>query len=360
MKKILMSLLIIILIAFTGCDNNEGPFTMEYRNGELVVLSANKPAKGNVQYYYNINGVSVTAYEAHYNDGFIDGVCKVYNNKNKIVFEGEFNKKDTNTYDVDIKLFNGTIKGTIRTTSEELIYLFEEPVSKGLGDNINLDRWFDQRAIDATVNTSEYKATKKNGIFDGTRDHVTWSEVYKDGKKIESSQVKNDGTIEKTYYISDRINEIYLYDSNNNFLSYKYIDNQYAPRGYEVRESYRNNYYFKYVTNEDKGSIAYENLYDPIYVEILLDGEVPGIRVCYEGGHVLERWALPKGLSLDTEHLKSIYYEVIRSNLANYPGEFKKLIDLPDKAYSTYNGASQVEKIPHYTDSRYPRIDAFF
>jgi len=67
---------------------------------------------------------------------------------------------------------------------------------------------------------------------------------------------------------------------------------------------------------------------------------------------------LPKELSLDTKHLKSIYYEVISFNLDNYPGELKKIIDLPNKAYSTYNGFYEVEKVPHYTDSGYLRIDA--
>ena len=38
--------------------------------------------------------------------------------------------------------------------------------------------------------------------------------------------------------------------------------------------------------------------------------------------------------------------------------ELKKIIDLPNKAYSTYNGFYEVEKVPHYTDSGYLRIDA--
>jgi MORN variant repeat protein len=357
MKKILMSLLILILIAFTGCDNNEGPFTMEYRNGELVVLSNNKPAKGNVQYYYNINGVSVTAYEAHYNDGFIDGVCKVYNNKNKIVFEGEFNKKDTDTYDVDIKLFNGTIKGTIRTTSEELIYLFEEPVSKGLGDNVNLDRWFDQRAIDATVNTTEYKAMKKNGIFDGTRDHVTWSEVYKDGVLIEKTSTNSYGETEKISYITDLISEFFKYDKNNVLVSYKYIDNQYAKFGNERREAYSPNYYFKWVTPEDKGTISYQDVdTTDIFVYIILDGDIaPAITVSRDGDFKLERWALPRGLKIDQEHLKSLYYEVIGSNLAKYPGELNKITSLPNKVIEPY--ASDVFSLEHYQDPRHRRID---
>ena len=51
-------------------------------------------------------------------------------------------------------------------------------------------------------------------------------------------------------------------------------------------------------------------------------------------------------------------FEIISVNLDNYPGELKKIIDLPNKAYSTYNGFYEVEKVPHYTDSGYLRIDA--
>jgi MORN variant repeat protein len=356
MKNILMALMMLILLVFTGCDNNSGPFTMEYRNGELIVLSDGKPAKGDIKYYYDVNGVSITAYEAHYDNGLIDGTCKIYNNKNKVVFEGEFNRKDSSTYDVNIKLFNGTIKGTIRITSEELQELFDEPVSRGFGDNVNLNDWFDKRAIDATISTDKYKAIKKNGIFDEKRETSDWYQVYKDGVIVEESVTKYDGVTEKTYYKTDKIREVFNYDKNNILISYRYIDYTYSKFGREVREEYSTNYYFKYVTPEDKGSISYEGVDEDIFVYIILGGELaPAITVSREGNYKLERWALPRGLNINQEHLKSLYYEVIGSNLAKYPGELKKILAMPNKEIDKYG--SEIFTSEHYQNKDYPRID---
>ena len=52
MKKTITVLLIILSMLFVGCDNNSGPFTKEYRNGDLILLSAGKPAKGDVSWIY--------------------------------------------------------------------------------------------------------------------------------------------------------------------------------------------------------------------------------------------------------------------------------------------------------------------
>lgn len=42
-----------LLGLFIGCDNNRGPFEYKYKDGDLILFSNNKPAKGLVEKEYN-------------------------------------------------------------------------------------------------------------------------------------------------------------------------------------------------------------------------------------------------------------------------------------------------------------------
>ena len=191
MKKILIVTLMLVSMLFVGCDNNKGPFTREYINGESVLMSDGKPAKGIVGEDVYADTAQVTIFQAEYDDGFINGDIVVFNNKNKEMFKGICKKIDSSTYDIDWTLNNGgTIKGTIAITSEELENLFREPGANGYQDGVNLNNWFDKVAIDATINSNNYKATKKNGKFDGT-------------VLVNNSEITYENGVEKDYTIRD-------------------------------------------------------------------------------------------------------------------------------------------------------------
>lgn len=354
MKKTITVLLIILSMLFVGCDNNSGPFTKEYRNGDLILLSAGKPAKGDVSWTYQGYNMSIPTYTAHYIDGVIHGKCEIYNDKNVVVFEGEFIRKDTNTYDVNVKLYNGTIKGTINTSSEELEILFEEPVLRGFRENVNLDNWFDRRAIDATIDTDNFKATKINGVYDGKVERENTISIYKDGVLLESTNTNYNGGVLKTYYRTNEITETYFYDKDNILKSYMYNDASYYS--YSIREKYTTDRYTKFISAEDKGSIAYQGITnnDEIEISIVLDDSYPSITVRGPNRNIIEYWALPAGYHMDMEQLKSIYYEIIGSNLAKYPGELKKLLSDPNIVLIKYH---DIYGRKHYISSDNQRID---
>lgn len=95
MKKLLSIIILGMLFILTGCDNNDGPFQIKNENGQKVLYSGKKPAKGWVQYtVYNRDNTSTTIYEMDFKDGKPSGDFNLYSLNGKKIFEGKGKWKD--------------------------------------------------------------------------------------------------------------------------------------------------------------------------------------------------------------------------------------------------------------------------
>mgnify|MGYP000910116915 CR=1 FL=1 len=320
MKKILIVALMLISMLFVGCDNNKGPFTREYINGESVLMSDGKPAKGIVGEDMYTDTAQVTIFRAEYDDGFINGDIVVFNNKNKEMFKGTCKKIDSNTYDIDWTLNDGaTIKGTVAITSEELENLFREPGVNGYQDGVNLNNWFDKVAIDATINSNNYKATKKNGKFDGkvliNNSEITYENGVKKDYTIRDkegnlvSAKKTTGDTVETWEYSN------LYDQNT-LEEYKEYQGDEEICKYTGSSSF-----YRIITPKDKAT-KYPNGtrididFIAIYKMTIDVSEKKDTDIIY---HVVERKEYPKekyGNGLSYDDMMEVYYEFIGSDLA--------------------------------------------
>lgn len=113
MKKILGAVLVLIVLLFTGCDNNKGPFTKKMENGRLVLYSGNKPAKGAVSLtIVNNAGYEVVVSEINYNEGVPTGDFKLYKANGKLMAEANGKWED--------KFYVGKIK-EVYSDSEYII-----------------------------------------------------------------------------------------------------------------------------------------------------------------------------------------------------------------------------------------------
>ena len=317
MKKILILALMLVSMLFVGCDNNKGPFTREYINGESVLMSDGKPAKGIVGEDMYTDTAQVTIFQAEYDDGFINGDIVVFNNKNKEMFKGTCKKIDSNTYDIDWTLNDGgTIKGTIATTSEELENLFREPGVNGYQDGVNLNNWFDKVAIDATINSNNYKATKKNAHFDGK-------------VLINNSEYIYENGVEKDYTIRDK---------EGNLVSVKKTTGdtvetwEYSNVGQNILEEYREYQGDEEICKYD-GGVRFHRIITPkdkatkysngtrididlsVYKVMTIDiSEKKVTDIIY---HVINTKEYPReNNTLSYDDMLEIYYEFIGSDLA--------------------------------------------
>lgn len=319
MKKILIVALMLVSMLFVGCDNNKGPFTREYINGESVLMSDGKPAKGIVGEDIYTDTAQVTIFQAEYDDGFINGDIIVFNNKNKEMFKGTCKKIDSSTYDIDWTLNDGgTIKGTIAITSEELENIFREPGVNGYQDGVNLNSWFAKVAIDATINSNNYKATKKNGKFDGQVLANNSEYTYENGVEKDYTVRDAEGNLVSVKKTTGDTVETWEYDryGQNELQEYKEYqgDKQICTYGGSLRFS-------RIITPKDKAT-KYPNG-TRIYIDSS-DYSVIEVRV-YEkaDGNAVERQIDMKEYPNETheytlsyDDTMEFYYEFIGSDLA--------------------------------------------
>ena len=167
MKKIL-NLLVIVIFSFLmiSCgDNNEGPFETRKENGNLVLYSDNKPAKGQVEWTYTDFNSDITykISEIEYNKGLPTGKFKYYNRNGELIFDADLARKD--------KLFKGTIKyGTEQDTilkgefniNSDWIVTRESNI-----ESLNIGNFAKDTLYDGNINGPNYKFSYKNGKEDG-------------------------------------------------------------------------------------------------------------------------------------------------------------------------------------------------
>lgn len=352
MKKILIVALMLVSMLFVGCDNNKGPFTREYINGESVLMSDGKPAKGIVGEDMYTDTAQVTIFQAEYDDGFINGDIIVFNNKNKEMFKGICKKIDSSAYDIDWTLNDGgTIKGTIAVTSEELEDLFREPGVNGYKEGINLNNWFDKVGIDATINSSNYKATKKNGNLDGKVLINNSEYTYEKGIHTDYTIRDKEGNLVSVKKTTGDTVETWEYDryGQNHLEEYKEYqgDKQICTYGGSLRFS-------RIITPKDKatkypnGTRIYidSSEYEVIYVNVYEkeDGNTAGRQI-----DMKEYPKTEYGYTLSYDDTMEFYYEFIGSDLAK--GKFG--ITSSNNNQNTNDGEEKIVKFDEIAEKEY-------
>ena len=352
MKKILIVALMLVSIIFAGCDNNKGPFTREYINGESVLMSDGKPAKGIVGEDMYTDIVQVTIFQAEYDDGFIDGDVIIFNNKNKEMFKGTCKKIDSSTYAIDWTLNDGaTIKGTIAVTSEELENLFREPGVNGYQEGISLNNWFGKVAIDATINSNNYKATKKNGNFDGKVLNNNSEIIYENGVEKDYTIRDNEGnlvSIKKT--TGDNV-ETWEYDRYGQSKLQEYREHHGKE---EICKYTSNSRFYRIITPKDKAT-KYPNgtrididfiANHSMSIDVFKKNDTDAMYT------FVETKEYPKekyGDGLSYDDMMEVYYEFIGSDLAK--GKFG--IASSNNNQSINDGEEKIVKFDEIAEKEY-------
>lgn len=319
-KKMSVFMLIAVMsFLFSSCgSNNEGPFNYEYRNGESILTSAGKPASGVIRHHDYFNGAEVVVYEAEFDDGFIDGKCKIYNIKNILVYEGNFKKKNNDMYDINLRTNNGSIlKGTVQITSEELLYMFTLPFEYGKTD---LKVLFDNRVIDGEYKDNVYTATKKNGVFVGKREinsenHIL-KEVYSENGELLEFYEEDNGLVfkkgtpsnyEQWQYIGSKIYNYWLFKDGEEYChwndTHQRLCRRVTPEDNPTKiKADKNTVVIVYLRN------------DKYYIEIGTSNEYINILKNSTSFDALSSTIPNYEISLDTA--MEIYYQVIGSDKA--------------------------------------------
>ena len=159
MKKLLGVLLVLTALIFTGCDNNEGPFQVKNENGEKVLYSGEKPAKGWVQNeVYNSSGESTKVYEIYFDKGVPAGDFKLYDLKGNLLVDAKG------------KWQNGLFEGKIEEPERNAIVTGKFAINPAYLINFSGTEYYDFSA--ETLIDGEYKSdyrtySKKNNEYDG-------------------------------------------------------------------------------------------------------------------------------------------------------------------------------------------------
>ena len=112
MKKLCWILSFLMILIFTGCDNNEGPFEIKKERGKSVVYSANKPAKGWIQdKIYNNDGTTTVVSEVYYDKGLPNGDFRLYDTAGNLVVNAKGKWNDS--------IFKGKIEETFQNGKGE-------------------------------------------------------------------------------------------------------------------------------------------------------------------------------------------------------------------------------------------------
>lgn len=226
MKKTLMTLgmMILVVLLFVGCgDNNKGPFGYEYENGQLIVTSANKPAKGMVKYTTtDASNITRTVYEMDLDKGVPTGKITVYDENGTPFIEVDAKKADIGGYPFS---YTGTmiidggdikVEGDFKIESTEEFFNIFETFGQNLKNKNAVYTYFMTRfIINGTVgngiNRIEYKDGYKASVFrednyvkyeehynsNGNKDGH-WVQTYKGG--LDKPLLKAGDIIEEHYY----------------------------------------------------------------------------------------------------------------------------------------------------------------
>jgi|GEM_PF-3836236 MORN variant repeat protein len=236
MKKILF-IFIILGVLFTGCDNNEGPFEYTYQNGDMLLLSADKPAKGWVQISSYYNGASIEAYKMELDDGILDGNFSVNDFKGQPMITMEAKKINIDGFKYTYRgklIFNGitTIEGDFKFNSMEEFFTTLDNYANGVFNIDSVYKWLLKDSIvNGTYDDGSKRFVFKNAIIQEkiVRDNSTqreeyydefgnptgtWKVIYLGEYNDKYPEIQPNSTISETNYINGKevYNKIYSYD----------------------------------------------------------------------------------------------------------------------------------------------------
>ena len=195
MKKTLMTLgmMILVVLLFVGCgDNNKGPFGYEYENGQLIVTSANKPAKGMVKYTTtDSRNITRTVYEMELDKGVPTGKITVFDESGTPFIEVDAKKADIGGYPFS---YTGTmiIDGGVKVEGDFKIESTEE--------FFNI---FENYGLNIHNRSDVYKYFMNNFMINGTIETESGKTVFQDGRIIEEIRIFGDGRKEEKYWDRD-------------------------------------------------------------------------------------------------------------------------------------------------------------
>lgn len=263
MKKLLLFLVLILNLLFTGCDNNEGPFEYRYINGKRILLSDEEPAEGWVKNTKYNKYSSVVVSEVKYKDGLPSGEFRLFSLLGELVI-------DAKGQWIDEKIFDGTLHFGDKKFIQGKINISQNTVGEHGVSPIKSLTEARHMLIDGIESNDSYKLIVKNGKpFDGNFKDHTGEFTVKNGK-YEGKQIMyyfnlkeeinyEDGIIKSkyTYKMPDGV----ILDKQlwkNKELSIREI---YYPNGnIKAKDLIIKSYCKYYITYNEEGAIINTNV----------------------------------------------------------------------------------------------------
>ena len=201
MKKLFGILLVLITLIFTGCDNNKGPFEIKRENGNKVLYSNGKLAKGmikNTWHDYNSNE-TVTVSEYYVNEGVPAGNFNLYDREgNKLVsFEGEVK--------------NGLFIGKMTGVNNTYVNSTNTYKTNSEGEyNLNPDWLLTYDGTEEITAKILYYKVLENG------------KVYSEREKYNMVNGRPDGRVEEYFEDTGNISKVVIWKNGEETLSTSY------------------------------------------------------------------------------------------------------------------------------------------
>lgn len=332
MKKIVFLILCTVFIVACG-DNNKGPFFSTYVDGEKVLLSGDKPASGEVEFPIILekNNMKVIAWKAQLKNGIVDGEAVAYSRKNKVMFRGTFIRKESDLYDVNITLANGSVKGTIKISSEEIFELLEMSTTQDIEEpeKINLRKWFMNRLVDGVIETPDSIIKKKDDeieeVLNDKEKDIKVINSYRNGEQIGYKEyTKKDTLILAIKILDDNKKERISYNEQTGKMEEYVLSN--LREGKTIKE-YSNigdemSYYRPVLDDDDPVINSGKN---PSSVEIQKYLKNEGYITLMFEDYSREIWTIPSNINLTLEECDELFYEIIASNKAQKKGNQRLL-----------------------------------
>lgn len=267
MKKILIFICsCVLIILITACDNNNGPYDIERENGNLVLYSNNKPAKGWIEKTVidHNTGITTRASLIKYDKGLPTGEFKYYDSNGTMIWEANLKKdgdlfKGTITFSGFSTVYSDNVKGEMKGT-----FVINPNWIVEKHADLNPSKFFNETAVDAVYDGNDQKGRYKSKKKDGE-----WTFYNNNEELIRKSSYKNgelDGVYE-SYYENGQLDQRNNYE-NGKLEAYEfyYKSGQLAERG-NYKDGESEIYYENGNLKSKFSSEGYERYYENGYLE---------------------------------------------------------------------------------------------
>ena len=242
MKKIMISIFIMLNMIFTACDNNSGPFGHTYVDDELIITSAGKPAKGWVKTQYKASNNPQDIYAMELDQGLPTGNIIVYDNYAEPFFEMEAKEvektqkiKGYHTYSGKVTLNGVVVDGDFRIVLEDFLAVLDEYITGRATVYILEEYFFNGIIVNGVYKTEKTKLVYKNRKLVEKWEYgklFTTEEYYSEnGEKTgvwkttfngSNTEVKPGTVIKETKYKEDSSSETKEYNFKRKAFDYRF------------------------------------------------------------------------------------------------------------------------------------------